>query len=96
MTAQKHVSAGASTSQRTIKVWSLAVCEADCSESSLLAELFLEHLIPGSQILDHFLLFAIDPASENHQVELPGLKDKGHDCRDSEIFRIMLWKRAVN
>ena len=65
-------------------------------QDSLLAELFLEHLILGSQILDHFLLLAIDPAGENHQVELPGLEDEGHDWRDSEIFKIMLWNGAVN
>jgi hypothetical protein len=42
------------------------------------------------------LLLAIDPARENHQVELPGLKDKGHHDEDSEIFTIMLLKGTVN
>lgn len=65
-------------------------------QDSLLAELFLEHLIFGSQILDHLLLLAIDPASENHQAKLPGVDDEGHDCRDSEIFKTMLLKGTIN
>ena len=65
-------------------------------QDSFLSKLLLENSIFGSQIFDHFLLLAIDPASENHQVELPGLEDEGHDCEDSEIFKIMGWNGSVN
>jgi hypothetical protein len=35
-------------------------------------------LVFGSQILDHLLLLAIDPAGEDEQQELPGLEDEVH------------------
>ena len=40
---------------------------------------FFEHLVFRSQVLDHFLLLAIDPASEDDDIELPRLKDEIHD-----------------
>ncbi len=43
------------------------------------ANLFLEYLIFGVEIFDNFLLMAIDPAGDNHQAKLPGLKNERHD-----------------
>ena len=48
-------------------------------QDPLLAELLFEHLVLGSQVLDHFLLLAIDPASEDDDIELPRLKNEIHD-----------------
>ena len=45
----------------------------------LLAELLFEHVVLGPKILDHFLSLAIDPADENDEEELPGLKDEVHE-----------------
>ena len=38
----------------------------------------LQDLILGPQVVNHDLLLAIDPARENDEVPLPGLKDKAH------------------
>ena len=65
-------------------------------QDSFLSKLLLENSVFGSQLFDHFLLLAVEPTGENHQVELPGLEDEGHDCRDSEIFKIMRWNGTVN
>ena len=47
-------------------------------QEAFLAEFLLEHLILGSQVLDDFLLLTVHPTSENHEIELPGLKDEIH------------------
>jgi hypothetical protein len=47
-------------------------------QDSFLSELLFQNCILRTKVLDHFLLLAIDSASENHHVELPGLEDKGH------------------
>ena len=48
-------------------------------KDTLLAVRFLEHLVLGSQILDHLLLLTIDPACDNDDIELPRLKYRIHD-----------------
>jgi hypothetical protein len=58
----------------------------DCQSTSLVivqqntfsTELLFEHLILSSEILNDFLLLPIHPASQNHNEQLPRLKDKRH------------------
>ena len=50
----------------------------------LLAELLFENLVFCSQVLDHFLLLAIDPTSQDGEIELPGVKN---EIRDRPIHR---------
>ena len=45
----------------------------------LVAVRFLEHLVLGSQVFDHFLLLPIDPACQTDQIQLPGLENEIHD-----------------
>ena len=52
----------------------LVVAEQD----AFLAELFLEHVVLGSQVLDHLLLLLVDPAGQNDEQELPRLEDEAH------------------
>ena len=75
--------------QRTKFLESLATEDfaCDCQASSLVVieqdplfvELLFEHLVFGSQILDHFLLLAVDPTGEDDDVELPRLKNEIHE-----------------
>jgi len=58
---------------------SLVVAEQD----AFLAQLFFEHLVFGSQVFDYLLLLLIDPASEDHQQELPRLEDERHGQSDA-------------
>ena len=53
-------------------------------QSPLVAKLLLEHLVLGSQILDHLLLLTIDPAGEDDEAELPRLKNEVHEHARSE------------
>src|SRR5271166_5290274 len=45
---------------------------------AFLAELFLQDLVFGSQVVDHGLLPVVDPAGQNGEEELPRLQDKVH------------------
>jgi hypothetical protein len=48
------------------------------SKIRFFAQLFLEHLVLGTQIFEHLLLFLVDPASEYGQQHLPGMKHEAH------------------
>jgi hypothetical protein len=60
----------------------------DCHSSSLvvveqnafLAELLPEHLIFGPQVVDYRLLLPIDSASQDLEIELPGMQGEFHQC----------------
>jgi hypothetical protein len=47
-------------------------------QDSPFTELFPEDLVLRAQILDDLLLLTINPAGENEQQKLPGLKDEVH------------------
>ena len=47
-------------------------------QNSLLAVFLPEHRILRPKILDHSLLLAIDPTSENYEQKLPGMKNEPH------------------
>ena len=58
-----------------------AVCPDLLVDQELLtAQLLSKHLILREQVVDDLLLLAVDPASQDDQVELPGLKNKIHQC----------------
>ena len=48
-------------------------------QESSLAELLLEDSILSHQILDDFLLLAVDPVRKHDETEFPGLKNRCHD-----------------
>ncbi len=52
----------------------LVVTEQD----AFLAELLFENCVLGSQILDHFLLLAIDPSGKDQDKQLPRLQNEFH------------------
>ena len=52
----------------------LVVTEQD----AFLAELLFENCVLGSQILDHFLLLAIDPSGKDQDKQLPRLQNGFH------------------
>ena len=54
-------------------------------QDSSLAEFLLENSILSHQILDDFLLLAVDPAREHDETQLPRLKNKRHDCTTEEV-----------
>ena len=47
-------------------------------QEAFLAQFLSKDLVFGSQVFDEFLLFTVDPASENEKVELPGLEKEFH------------------
>ena len=51
------------------------------------AELFFEYGVLGSQILDDFLLLAIDPTGKDHDEQLPRLQDECHRRLDRQAKR---------
>ena len=53
----------------------LVVVEQDAA----LPELFLQHLILSSQILDDLLLLLVDPTRQDDEAQLPGLKKEIHE-----------------
>ncbi len=42
-------------------------------QNSFLAELLLEHFVFRAEVFDHLLLLTVDPASKDHQHQLPRL-----------------------
>ncbi len=56
-----------------------AAPSAAIEEDSFLTELLFEHLILGPEVLDHFLLLAVNPACDNDDIELPRLKREIHE-----------------
>ena len=46
--------------------------------NSFLANFFFKYLVLGPQILDHFLLLAIDPAGKEHHHQVPRLQNEVH------------------
>ena len=53
-------------------------------QDMFLAEHLSEHLAFDPQVIEHLLLLSIDPASKNHEEELPRLQDKAHGEPDRE------------
>ena len=53
----------------------LIVVEQDAFSAVFL----LEHVVLGAEIVDHFLLLAVDPTCEDDDVQLPGVEDEIHD-----------------
>ena len=60
---------------------SLIITEQD----PFLAELFQQHLNLGPLKLNHFLLVPVDPAGQDGDEQLPGLKDAVHDSPDVDL-----------
>ena len=54
---------------------SLVIVEQD----AFLANPLLEYPVLRDQVMDHFLLLALDPANEDYEVELPRLQNEVHD-----------------
>ena len=54
---------------------SLVIVEQD----PFLANPLLEYPVLRDQVMDHFLLLALDPANEDYEVELPRLQNEVHD-----------------
>jgi hypothetical protein len=54
-------------------------------QNAFLAQLFFEHLIFSSQVLDDVLLMAIDPTGQTDQEQVPGLWDEIHFSPDAEL-----------
>jgi hypothetical protein len=47
-------------------------------ENPGLAEFIFEDLVLGAELLDDFLLLAVDPAGQDGEEELPGLENEVH------------------
>lgn len=43
------------------------------------AAFLLEHVVLGAEIVDHFLLLAVDPTREDDDIQLPGVEEEVHD-----------------
>ena len=55
---------------------SLIIVEQD----AFLANLLLEYLVLRDQVMDHFLLLALDPADQDEEIDVPRLQNEVHGC----------------
>src|SRR5262249_27770035 len=65
----------------------LVVVEQD----AFLAQLLLEHLVFGTEVLDDLLLLAMDPAGQDDQQELPGVQDEVHQSGAADSWLPKGW-----
>jgi hypothetical protein len=62
----------------------LRVFAVGAEQDPFLAELLFEYRVLGSQILNHILLLAIDPAGKDHDEQLPRLQNEFHRRLDGQ------------
>jgi hypothetical protein len=56
-------------------------------ENPLLTEFLPQDLILGTEVVDHHLLLPIDPAGQDEEIELPGIKDL-HRCSGYKVWGV--------